>query len=166
VIIRSIDWLVFGPLGLKRRSPPLSFTTQELHQPTLPGKITVLKNPSSTIFKTTKNPKCLTITSATTSTLSMSLTMWQITIQLTTRSRKFCPGYHYSNPRYDTTTSKAVGSRGWENGSYKPRNIETGLVESVGAILKVQPCFATEVPGSAKHTLGKRGKYQRKKRYC
>ena len=26
----------------------------------------------------------------------------------------------------------------------------------MGAVLKVQPCFVTEVPESGKHTLGKR----------
>ena len=53
-------------------------------------------------------------------------------------------------------TFELTGSMKWESGSYKLRNIGIGLVVSVGLNAIVQLCFATEVQGSARHTLGKR----------
>jgi len=44
----------------------------------------------------------------------------------------------------------------WETGSYKPRNIGTGLMVIVGVDLVDLPCFATEARGLARPTLGKR----------
>jgi len=117
------------------------------------------KNPSSLTLEAPKNTKCLNPTSTAISTvliMTILLAMCGITARLLTRSPKFWHGYHHSNPRYGTTTSKAVGSTTSETGSYRPRNIGIGLVVSVGAILQVQPCFATEVQGLAKHSLGKR----------
>ena len=118
------------------------------------------KNPSSITFETVKNPKCRNLTSPTISTtlliIPILLTMCGITAPWVARSGGFWPGYHHSNPRYATATSKAVGLTRWEIGSYRPRNIGIGLVVSVGAIPLVQPCFSTEVLESAKHTLGRR----------
>ena len=126
-----------------------------LHYPTK-----LHKNPSSTTFETAKNRKCLNITLATISATLLILpiltTMCGITVRWVMRSRKFWPGYLHSNPRYGTTTSKPVGSKTWEAGSCRLRNIGIGLGVSVGVILVVQPCFATEVQELAKHTLGKR----------
>jgi len=53
-------------------------------------------------------------------------------------------------------TFEPIGSTRWDTGSYKLRNIGTGLVVLMGANPMVQPCFATEVQGSARLILGKR----------
>jgi len=78
-----------------------------------------------------------------------------ITVRWLTRNLKFWPGYLHLNPRDATRTLEPVGLIKWKTGSCKLRNIGTGLVVSVGLDLIVQLCFATEVRGSARPTLGK-----------
>ena len=150
-----IDWT--KPLLTRLRSdhrPRFYSPPKELLQTTLSGEITqesILYN-----LRNGKHPKCLSIISATTSTLSILLIMCGVTLQWPTRSREFWPGYLHSNPRNGTTISKPVGSTTWETGSWRLRNIGIGLVVAVRVILVVQPCFATEVQELVKHTLGKR----------
>jgi len=164
---------VLLPGGLIGQAPALKFKFAIAPAFLHPQGITLthyptklLKNQSSTIFEAVKDPECRNLTSPTISTtpliIPILLTMCGITALWVTRSPKFWPGYHHSNLRYGTTTSKHVGSTRWEIGSYGRKNIGTGLVVSVWEILLVQPCFATEVPGSAKHTLGRREHTQRK----
>ena len=59
-------------------------------------------------------------------------------------------------PRDATRTFEPAGSMKWETGSYILRNIGIGLVVSVERNVIVQLCFATEVRGWARHTLGKK----------
>ena len=82
-----------------------------------------------------------------------------------TRRVKFWPGYLRLNPRDDTRKFEAVGWTKWEIGSCKLRSIGTGLVVSMEVNLMAQPCFATEVRGLARPTLGKRRR-SRRERYC
>jgi len=44
----------------------------------------------------------------------------------------------------------------WETGSYKQRNIEIGSVVIMVRDPVVQPCFAMEIRGSVRPTLGKK----------
>ena len=86
------------------------------------------------------------------------------------RSQKFWTGYLHLSPGYGTKTFESEGSMRWETGSYKLRNIGIGLAVSMGVNLMVRPCFATEVQGLARPTLGKResagGKYVSNKLWC
>ena len=133
--------------------PPRNYINRRLSSTKLP------KNPSSLTLEAPKNTKCLNPTSTAISTvliMTIPLAMCGITARLLTRSPKFWHGYHHSNPRYGTTTSKAAGSTTSETGSYRLRNIGISLVVLVAAILLVRPCFVTEARGLAKHLLGKR----------
>ena len=80
--------------------------------------------------------------------------MCRTTIRWPTRSLKFWPGYLHLSLRYGTATFKPVVLARWETGFYKLKNIGIGLVVSVRLNLVVQLCFATEVQGSARPTLG------------
>ena len=73
------------------------------------------------------------------------------------RRRKFWPGYPHLNPGYGTTTFEPTGSKGWETGSSKLRNIGIGSVVFMEMNLIVQSCFATEIRGLARPSLGKEG---------
>ena len=125
-----------------------------------PHQAKLLTNSPSATLKRAKNPKCLNVTSTTISTtlliIPILLTMCGITARWPMRSPKFWPGYLHLNPTCGTTTSKAEGSTKWETGSYGLRNIGNGFVVSVAVNLTVPLCFATEVRGLAKPTLGKR----------
>ena len=117
-----------------------------------------LQNPPSTTIQISENPKCLYIFPATTPTpliLSIPSIMCGITAQWLTRSPKLWHGYLHSSPRDGTTTFGPAGSAGWETGSYKLRNIRTGLLVFVGVNAIVQRCFAMEVRELVRATLGK-----------
>ena len=81
--------------------------------------------------------------------------MCGITVQWLTRSPKLWHGYLHLSPRDGTTTFGPAGSAGWETGSYKLRNIRTGLLVFVGVNAIVRRCFAMEVRGLVRATLGK-----------
>ena len=122
-------------------------------------RIKLVRSPSSTTFEAAKNTKCLNTTSTTTSTLlipAFLFTMCRIATPRSGKSPKFWPGYLHSNPKDGITTFEPVGSLRWGNGSYKRRNIGIGLVVFVGVYLITQLCFAMEVRGLARPTLGKR----------
>ena len=162
--ILSIDWARTPPEIFTATIAPAFPNPRESHQPTLPHKFTqesILYN-----LQNRNNPKCLNIIPATISTplIPTLLTMCGITIQQPTRNPKFWPGYLRSHPRDGTTTSESVGSKRWEAGFWKLRNIKIGLVALVGVSLMVQPCFAMEVPGLGRPTLGKR-RYTKRERY-
>ena len=153
---RSPDWPRTPTQGFKTTIAPAFLNPQKSRQPTLPHKIT--QKPIIYTLQDTENPKCLIIP-ATISTLliiRILLTMCGITVRWLMRSPKFWPGYLHSNLRDATRTFEPAGSRKWETGSYKLRNIGIGLVVSMGLKLIVQLCFATEVRGSVRPTLGKR----------
>ena len=139
-------------------APSFLHPSRNYINPLSPTKL--LKNTTSTTARVRKNPKWRNLTSPTISAILLIipilLTMCGITARWRTGGRKFWPGYLHSNPRYGTTTSKAVGSTRWETGSSRPRNIGIGSVASVGVVLRVRPCFATEVLELAKHSLGER----------
>jgi len=142
------------PQGYKqnRHRPPLFFTPRNHINPLY--YIKLLKNPSSA-SKTAKNTKCLNITSTTSSSLAIILAVRQTTILRPSRSLKFWPGYLHLNPRDGTRTFGPIGSTGWATGFYKLRNIGIGLLVFVGVNPMVRPCFATDVRGLARPTLGK-----------
>jgi len=88
--------------------------------------------------------------------ISHVLIICRTTIQWPTKRPKSWPGYLHLNPGYGTTSFETVGLTGWETGSSKLRNIGIGSGVSVEANLMDQPCYATEVRGLARPTLGKR----------
>ena len=161
----SIDWIETPPTRPPRTITPAFqvLHPQELHQATLPQK--VIPKPILHNIQTPKNTKCLNITSKITSILLILLTMCRITMRWPTRSLKLWPGYLHLSPKDDTTTFEPVGSTRWETGFCNLKNIGIGLVLLVGVDPIAQPCFAMEVPGLARPTLGKRKRYTRRKKY-
>jgi len=65
----------------------------------------------------------------------------------------FSHGYLRSNPKNGTIILGAAGSRMWETGSSKQRNIRIG---SMAFAVKIRPCFATDIRGSVKPILGEK----------
>ena len=163
--IGSIDWTETPPTRLQRTIAPAFqvLHPQELHQTIISHKIApraILHNIQAA------NKKCLNIALKITSTLlilTFRLEMCRITMHRLTRSPKFWPGYLHLSPRNDITTFDPVESTRWETGSYKPRNIGIGFAVFMRVNPMAQPCFAMEVPGLARPTLGKRKRYRRKK---
>jgi len=151
--------LISPGLPHKASKPALSphlLYPQKSHQPTLPHKI--IQEPALYILQYIENQICLIIPAAT-STVSIQtilLTMCGITARWPTRILGFYHGYLHSNPRDATKTFEPAESMKWETGSCKLRNIGIGLVVSMGLNVIAQLCFATEVQGSARPTLGKR----------
>jgi len=130
-------------------SPPPRITSTALQS---------LKNSSSTICETAKNTECVHPTpTAMPIALIILLTMCGTIARWQTRSPRFWPGYLHWNPRNGTRKFERVGSTEWETGSPGLQNIRIGLIALVGANLIIQPCFATEVMGLARPTLGKEG---------
>ena len=151
--VGSTDWLAVlslarGQGGNHPRLPsPPGYCIGRLY-------IKFLKNPSSTLFGAAKYTKCLNTTLAIMSTVLIIL-MCGIPIRWPTRGQRFWPGYLHSSPGHGTRTFGPVGSTRSETGFYELKNIRVGLV-FMWANLMVQPCFATEVRGLARHSSGER----------
>jgi len=58
----------------------------------------------------------------------------------------------HSNHKYGTMILESTGSRGWEAGSSEQSNIGVGSTVFATGNPIIQPCFATEIRGSAKFT--------------
>jgi len=155
-VIGLIDWSSTLSTGLRNHHRP-RFPPPSRNHPN-PLYLKSLHKLLSTTFKTATNPKCLSTTSTKISTtlliIPILLTMCGITVRWLTRSPKLWPGYLHLSPRDGTTTFGPAGLTMWETGSCKLRNIGTGLVIFVGVNAMVQRCFAMEVPGLARATLG------------
>jgi len=65
-------------------------------------------------------------------------------------------GYLHWSPGYGTKILESTESKMWETGSYKRRNIEIGLTAFTAANPIIRSCFATEIRGSGRPTLGKK----------
>ena len=72
------------------------------------------------------------------------------------RGLRFSHGYLHSNPKYGTAISEPAGSRMWETRSLEQNNIGVGLMAFVVGDPIVQPCSATEIRWSVKHSSGKK----------
>ena len=72
------------------------------------------------------------------------------------RGLRFSHGYLRSNPKYGIMILEPTESRMWETGSFEPRNIRTGSMASTAGNPTIQSCFATEIRGSVKPSLGKK----------
>jgi len=70
------------------------------------------------------------------------------------RELRFSHGYHNWTPGYGTAVSETTESNMLGTGSYEQRNTGVGSMAFAVENPIIQPCFAMEIRGSAKPTLG------------